>query len=243
MTRPEGQSTIVRNALELLAENGLEEMATAFEILINESMKLERAEFLGAGFYERTDERRGHANGFKPKSLNSRLGRLDLDIPQVRNIDDGEGFYPKSLERGERSERALKLAIAEMYVRGVSTRKVKRITEQLCGLNISSAQVSRASALLDEELESWRTRELGEVAYLVLDTRYEKVRHGGAVVDCAVLIAAGVLPNGKRTILGTSVSLSEAEVHWREFLSGLQERGLRGVRMRPTRLGFDFRRQ
>ena len=231
MTRSDDQSTIVRAALELLSENGLEEMATAFEILINESMKLERSEFLGADAYERTEGRRGYANGYKPKSLKTRLGKLDLSVPQVRDVDDGHGFYPRSLERGERSERALKLAIAEMYVRGVSTRKVKQITEELCGLDISSSQVSRASKLLDAELESWRCRELGEVAYVVLDARYEKVRHGGAVVDCAVLVAAGVLPDGKRTILGTSVSLSEAEVHWRAFLESLIARGLRGVRL------------
>lgn len=231
MTRPDDQSTIVRAALELLAENGLEEMATAFEILINESMKLERSEFLGARSHERTEERRGYANGYKPKSLKTRLGKLNLAIPQVREVADGESFYPKALERGERSERALKLAVAEMYVRGVSTRKVKQITEELCGLEISSTQVSRAARLLDDELEEWRSRELGESTYLVLDARYEKVRHGGSVVDCAVLIAAAVLPNGKRTILGTSVSLSEAEVHWRAFLESLIARGLRGVRM------------
>ncbi len=231
MTRPDDQSTIVRAALELLTENGLDEMATALEILINESMKLERDEFLGAAAYERTEERRGYANGFKPKSLKTRLGKLHLAVPQVRNVAGGESFYPKSLERGERSERALKLAIAEMYVRGVSTRKVKQITEELCGLDISSSQVSRAAKLLDEELEGWRTRELGEISYIILDARYEKVRHGGSVVDCAVLIAAGVLPNGKRTVLGTSVSLSEAEVHWRTFLESLIARGLRGVRL------------
>lgn len=229
MTRPEDQSTTVRAALEFLAENGLEEMATAFEILINESMKLERSEFLRAEAFQRTEERRGYANGFKPKSLKTRLGKLDLAVPQVREVADGESFYPKSLERGERSERALKLAVAEMYVCGVSTRKVKQVTEELCGLEISSSQVSRASKLLDEELESWRSRELGETPYLILDARYEKVRHGGAVRDCAVLIAAAVLPNGKRTILGVSVSLSEAEVHWRAFLESLIARGLRGV--------------
>lgn len=231
MTRSDDQSTIVRAALELLAENGLKEMATAIEILINESMKLERDEFLGAAAYERTGERRGYANGFKPKTLKSRLGQLELAVPQVRDVVDGAAFYPNSLERGERAERALKLAIAEMYVRGVSTRKVKEITKELCGLDVSSSQVSRAAKLLDEELESWRSRPLGEVAYVVLDARYEKVRHGGSVVDCAVLIAAGVLPNGKRTVLGVSVSLSEAEVHWRNFLESLIVRGLRGVRL------------
>jgi transposase-like protein len=125
----------------------------------------------------------------------------------------------------------LKLAIAEMYVTGVSTRKVAQITQELCGIDISSAQVSRASALLDEELDSWRQRPLGEIPYLVLDARYEKVRHGGHVVDVALLLAIGVQADGKRSVLGVSVSLSEAEVHWRTFLNSLLERGMKGVRM------------
>ena len=148
-------------------------------------------------------------------------------MPQTRDVE----FYPKSLERGVRSERALKLAIAEMYVQGVSTRKVTKITSELCGLDVSSSQVSRAAKLLDAELQSWRERPLGKLLYLTLDARYEKVRHGGTVVDCAVLIAIGVLPNGKRTVLGVSAKLSEAEVHWRDFLQSLVERGLHGIEM------------
>jgi len=112
-----------------------------------------------------------------------------------------------------------------MYVRGVS-RKVTKVLEAMCGLEVTSTQVSRAAQLLDEELIRWRERPLGEILYLLLDARYEKVRHGGSVVSCAVLMAAGVTKDGKRTVLGVSVSLSEAETHWREFLSSLQERGL-----------------
>ena len=118
-----------------------------------------------------------------------------------------------------------------MYVQGVSTRKVAAITQELCGHEVSSSQVSRAAEALDEELDQWRNRPLGETPYLILDARYEKVRHGGSVVDCAVLIAIGLLPDGKRSILGVSVSLSEAEVHWRQFLESLQTRGLHGVRL------------
>jgi transposase-like protein len=216
--------------LELLAAHGFEGMAGAMEILLNEAMSLERDDFLGAAPYERSPERRGHANGFKGKRVKSRLGELQLQVPQVRDVEDGEGFYPRALERGERSERALKLALAEMYVKGVSTRKVAAITKELCGLEVSSAQVSRAAAELDEELEAWRTRPLGRMDYLVLDARYEKVRHGGRVVSVAVLVAIGIDPEGHRSILGVSVSLSEAEVHWREFLSSLRKRGLHGMR-------------
>jgi transposase-like protein len=195
-------------------------------------MKLERAQFLGAGPFERSDDRIGHANGFKPRRLQTRVGTLDLAIPQVRGLEDGTpGFYPQSLERGVRSERALKLALAEMYVQGVSTRKVLAITEKLCGFEVSSTQVSRAMQALDAELQSWRDRPIGEIPYLILDARYEKVRQAGAVIDCAVLIAIGVTPQGKRTILGVSVSLSEAEVHWRQFLASLRQRGLHGVRL------------
>jgi transposase-like protein len=123
------------------------------------------------------------------------------------------------------------LALAEMYVQGVSTRKVAAITEQLCGTSISTAQVSRAAKLLDEELEAWRNRPLGETPYLFLDARYEKVRQGGSVRDAAILIASGVKRDGKRAILGVSLSLSEAEEHWRTFLESLIARGLSGVEL------------
>ncbi len=151
-----------------------------------------------------------------------------MQVPQVRGEIE---FYPSALERGVRSERALKCAIAEMYVKGVSTRKVTAVMSELCGLEVSSTQVSRAIRLLDEELNEWRNRPLGEVPYVFLDARYEKVRHGGAVVSCAVLMAFGVDESGHRTVLGVSVSLSEAEVHWRDFFAGLQARGLSGVRL------------
>jgi transposase-like protein len=219
----------LREVLEVLIEHGLDGMSTAMEMIFNEAMKLERSSFLRAGLHERTPERKGYANGYKGKKVRSRVGELELRIPQVRDTEDG--FYPKSLEKGLRSERALRIAIAEMYIQGVSTRRVAEITRELCGLEVTSADVSRASKLLDEELESWRQRPIGEIPYLILDARYEKVRAGGSVVDCAVLVAVGVRVDGKRTVLGVSVSLSEAEVHWREFLESLQQRGMYGVRM------------
>jgi transposase-like protein len=196
------------------------------QLILNQAMLIERSQALGAKPYERSADRRGHANGFKPRTVLSRLGKLELKVPQTRGVE----FYPSALERGERSERALKLAIAEMYVQGVSTRKVAAVLEELCGSDVSSSQVSRAAKLLDDELEKWRSRPLGETPYLILDARYEKVRHQGEVVSCAVLTAIGILPDGRRSILGTSVALSEAEVHWRDFLASLQARGLTGVR-------------
>jgi putative transposase len=215
------------DVLELLAEQGFEGMARAMQTLLNEAMKLERADVLGAKPYERTADRRGYANGFKPKTVHTRVGDLHLAVPQTRGVE----FYPSALERGTRSERALKLAIAEMYIQGVSTRKVTEVMKELCGLEVTSSQVSRAVQALDAELTAWRERPLGEIEYLFLDARYENVRVGGTVVSCALLVATGVTPDGRRTVLGLSVSLSEAEVHWREFLAGLQARGLHGVRL------------
>ena len=132
MTRDD-ESNPFQTVLQLLADEGFDGFATALEILLNEAMKLERAAVLQAEPYQRTPQRRGHANGFKPKTVLCRLGKLQLAIPQTRGIE----FYPSVLERGERSERALKLALAEMYVQGVSTRKVAAITQELCGTEVT----------------------------------------------------------------------------------------------------------
>jgi transposase-like protein len=218
----------MNHAMEILIEHGFGGMDQAMAILVNEAMKIERSKVLRAGAYERTPDRMGHANGFKAKNVKSRLGNLDLRIPQVRG--DVE-FYPSALEKGERSERALKLSMAQMYIEGVTTRKVSSVLRKMCGLDFSSSDVSRATSLLDDELEKWRTRPLGKVEYLIIDARYEKVRMNGSVVSCAVLIATGVLADGKRSVLGVSVSMSEAEVHWREFLLSLKKRGLHGVKL------------
>ena len=219
------QDKTINDVLELLVAEGFEGMADAMSIMLNEAMRLDRSWHLGAGPWERSEGRQGYANGYKPKQVKTRIGNLSLQIPQTRDTD----FYPASLERGIRSERALKLALAEMYVQGVSTRKVAKITQELCGFEISSSQVSRATALLDDQLIAWRERPLGSFPYVILDACYEKVRHGGRVIDCAVLIALGVDSAGKRQILGCSVSLSEAEPHWRAFLSSLKDRGLHGM--------------
>jgi len=221
------ESTGVDAAMELIMQEGFEGLGDAVRTLINEAMRIERSRHLGAGPWERAEDRQGHANGYKAKTVRSRLGELTLAVPQVR---DGS-FYPSALERGIRSERALKLALAEMYIQGVSTRKVAKITEELCGFEVSSSEVSRCTRLLDEDLTAWRRRALGACPYVVLDARYEKVRHGGQVIDCAVLVALGVRADGKRDILGISVALSEAEVHWRQFLTELKDRGLHGIEL------------
>lgn len=216
------------DAMELLIENGFDGMANVLQILLNEAMKIEREDALAAGPYQRTPNRKGYANGFKPKTVDTRMGRIAVDVPQVRG--DVE-FYPSALQKGCRSERALKVAIAEMYVKGISTRRVTSVLEKMCGLDVSSTQVSRAAKMLDGELDKWRNRSLGQYLYLILDAHYEKVRINGSVQSCAVFTAIGINTDGKREILGVSVSLSEAEVHWREFLRSLLDRGLHGVRL------------
>jgi len=226
MTR-QNHCTLPDEIVEQLVSQGMDAIPEMIRTLINFAMKIERQAHLGAGPYERTPERQDYANGYKPKTVNTRMGAITFDVPQVRKGD----FYPSALEKGIRSERALKLALAEMYVQGVSTRKVAAITEELCGVHVSSTQVSQAAAELDALLEAWRNRPLGRYRYLYLDARYEKVREDGQVRDAAVLIATGVNEQGKRDILGVSTSLSEAEVHWRTFLQSLTQRGLHGVEL------------
>jgi len=213
------------NALNAILSNGLEGLPEAISTLINHAMLIERERHLGAAAYQRTEQRDGRANGFKERTLATRIGPVDLRIPQVR--DCSEPFYPTALERGQRSEKALAATLAEMYLQGVSTRRVTKVMETLCGFQVSSNQVSKATKELDEQIEAWRTRPIEPIAHLVLDAMYEDVRYDKLVRRCAVLIAVGVrVSDGKRTILGVSVSLSEAEVHWRDFLRGLKERGL-----------------
>ncbi len=219
--------TLPAELMEQVAEQGLEALPELIRIVINAAMQAERSEYLQAEPYQHTDERRGYANGFKPKTMRTRVGDITFAVPQVR----AGGFYPQALEKGLRSERALTLALAEMYVQGVSTRKVKAITEQLCGVNINSSAVSQAASQLDSELAKWRERPLGNYPFLFLDAYYEQVREDGQVRDLAVLVAVGVNPAGKREILGVSVSLSEHEVHWRTFLESLKQRGLGGVQL------------
>ena len=219
--------TLPAELLEQVQEQGLDVLPELIRVILNTAMQAERSEHLSAAPYQHTQERRGYANGFKPKTMRTRVGEITFAVPQVRE----GGFYPQALEKGLRSERALTLALAEMYVQGVSTRKVKAITEQLCGVNVSSAQVSRAAAQMDDELEKWRERPLGEYPFLFLDAYYEQVREDGQVRHLAILIAIAVTPAGKREILGVSVSLSEHEVHWRTFLESLKRRGLGGVQL------------
>ena len=222
------KDTAVEAILEQLIEHGPGEIAEIFSRAFELAMQIERERFLGAEFYERTAGRQGYANGYKPKRIDTPAGSVTVQVPKTAG-HDAEPFYPQSLERGRRSVRAVMLAVAEMYIKGVSTRDVEAVMKEFGIESLSSSQVSRATKLLDEELNAWRNRPLGEIKYLIIDARYEKVRQGGVVRDCAVFSAIGVGPDERRRVLGVSVALSEAEVHWREFFEGLVARGMRGV--------------
>jgi len=177
---------IIEDLVELINEHGgIDSFSQAMSLLMDKAMTIERADVLGAEPYERVNTRCGYANGFKPKTLHTRMGDVPVRVPQVR----GEvRFYPCALTKGSQTERALTLAVAEMYIQGVSTRKVKPILEKLVGHGISSSSVSKATAELDEVLRTWRNRSLNTqpTPYLILDARYEKARIGGIVRDGGV---------------------------------------------------------
>jgi putative transposase len=205
-----------RNCSDLLAlwqegsENGGDALRHLLQVLIQELLEEEMTKFLGAGHYERRHERRGWRNGYKPRTFKTRVGRL---------------------ERYQRSEKALALAAMQMYLQGVSTRKVKKVVEALCGLDISRSQVSVLTKRLEEEIQVWRNRRLEKsYPYLVVDARYEKVRHGGHIVSKAVLIVVGVREDDIREILGTWISHGETESTWSQAFEELKSRGLQGVK-------------
>ena len=221
------QDTAIEALMEQLIANGSEDMAAVFAGLFDLAMRIERERFLGAEHYERAPDRRGYANGYKPKKVDTPAGTVTVNVPKTAGHDGP--FYPQSLERGRRSSRAVMLAVAEMYVKGVSTRDAEAVLKEFGIESLSSTQVSRVAKLLDDELEAWRSRPLGEIRYLIVDARYEKVREGGVVRDAAVLSAMGIGPDERRRVLGVSCALSEAEVHWRAFLESLIQRGMHGI--------------
>ena len=218
--------TLTHDTINTLLQNGLfEGIPLIAEMLANAAMILERTYHLKAGAYERCEARDGRSNGFKPKGLQTSFGKLALNVPQVRG--SSEPFQSSLFEKGSRTDRALKVAIAEMYLQGVSTRRVTTVMEKLCGMEVTSCQVSRLTAELDAQFEQWRTRPLPQIAFLILDATYIKVRVDGAVRDCAVFSAIGIRrSDGKRMALGVSAAISEAEPHWRAFLNTLKDRGI-----------------
>ena len=207
-------------------EAGDDPIRALMQVLLQGLMEEEMTAHVGAEPYERTEGRRGHRNGYKPRSLKTRVGTLDLLVPQDR---EGQ-FRTELFQRYQRSEKALVLALVQMYLEGVSTRKVKRITEQLCGLEISRSQVSALVVDLQAEIDAWRSRPLAKrYPYLVIDARYEKVRRRPHVVSQAVLVVVGIGEDGRREVLGTYLADSESEATWSDVFKDLKGRGLEGV--------------
>jgi putative transposase len=199
------------------------------ERVIQEILEAEMAAHLHADLYERTATRTGYRNGSKPRHLNTRVGTLSLQVPQDR---DGT-FSTQLFARYQRNEKAIVLALMEMYVEGVSTRNVRAITEALCGTSFSKSLVSELAGQLDAELGAWCNRPLTETTYpyLSVDARYEHVRQGGQIVSQGVLIVAGVRADGHREILAVAVADTESEATYHQVFRALKERGLSGVRL------------
>jgi len=196
--------------------------------ILQEVLETEMDEALGAEKGERTASRRGYRSGYYGRTLVTRVGKLELRVPQDRQGH----FRTEVFERYQRSEKALVGAMTEMYVQGVSTRKVKAITEELCGHEVSASTISRLNVKLDEELERFAKRRLSEAyPYLILDARYEKVREDGVITSQAVMIAIGVDWEGRRNVLAVELANRESQSSWREFCLGLKERGLHGVEL------------
>jgi len=226
MARPKEEDSGLLGVLQGEMTKGDDPIRALMRRMVQELLEEEMTSHLNAEPYSRTEERRGYRNGYKPRTLMTRVGRLELMVPK-----DREGrFQTELFEKYQRSEKALVLAIAEMYVAGVSTRKVKKITEELCGLEISRSQVSSLVKHLEEEIQQWRMRPLDkQYPYLVVDARYEKIRRDGAVIPQGVLIVVGVDEEGLREALGVWCADLESEATWSRVFRELKERGLTGV--------------
>jgi len=200
------------------------------EVLLQATMQSEVSQHIGAERHQRSEDRTGHRNGTKPRKVKTRVGELELQVPQVRGCDP---YHPSMFNKWQRSERALLVACGEMYFQGVSTRNVRNVLDKMCGGDISSATVSRVAQELDEKLLTFRHRRLDatEWPYLHIDARYEKVRVDGHVVSQAVLVAVGYNSSGRREVLDWRIGNSESESTWGQQFRDLKDRGLKGVKL------------
>lgn len=204
-------------------------LRTIVERVLQQFLEVEMSAHIGAAPYERTEARKGHRNGYKSRMLKTRVGTLELLVPQ-----DREGTFSTELfTRYQRNEKALVLALMEMYVEGVSTRKVKEVTQELCGTAFSKSTVSRLAGELDAELQAWRTRPLEAEAYpyLLVDARYEKVRVGSKIISEGVLVVKALRDDGYREIVAVDVADTESEATYQQLFRSLKERGLSGVEL------------
>lgn len=227
MTQGKFSKNFAKSEVKGLFSDNPEELRKLIENVCQQILEEEITEHLQAKWHERTSKRKGRRNGYKPRKIITRVGEINLDKPQVR-----EGsFNTKLFDRYQRSEKALCLALMESYIQGVSTRRTKKITREMCGTEFSATTISNLSKKLDEELDKFRNRDLSDkqYRYLIIDARYEKVRVNKAVVDQAVLIIAGITEDGYREILGVDIAELESESSWSEIFSNLKRRGLKGV--------------
>ena len=226
MTKSEGRPALAA-VKDLLAANS-DGLRAIVHAVMQEMLEAEMTDALGAEKGERTPTRLGYRAGYYTRTLVTRVGKLELRVPQ-----DWDGRFSTELfERYQRSEQALVATLAEMYVQGVSTRKVKAITEELCGHSFSASAISAINKRLDESLAAFAQRPLAEpFPYLILDARYEKVREGGIVTSQAVLIAVGIDWDGQRQVLAVDMANRESRSSWKDFLLGLRARGLHGVEL------------
>ena len=195
---------------------------------LQQFLEAEITSFLQADPYERTGDRTGYRNGYKPRIVKTRVGRIELSVPQ-----DREGRFSSELfARFQRSEKALILALQEAYLQGVSTRKVTKITEALCGTSFSKSQVSQLCQDLDADINAWRERPLDQAyPYLIIDATYLHIRSGGQVASEGVLIVSGIAESGHRDILALDVAHTETEATYADLFKDLKKRGLKGVQL------------
>lgn len=219
---------VLANLNNLFTDPG--RLRRVLEVLLEQAMEHEVDAHLGAGYHERSSDRRGHRNGYKPRHLKTRVGEIDVSVPQVRGCDP---YHPSMFAKYQRSERALLVACAEMYFQGVSTRNVQHVLETMCDGDISAMTVSRIASEIDEKLDMFRSRRLDHhpYPYVQIDARYEKVRVDGRVVSQAVLTVMGYNMLGVKEILDWRVDDSESEQTWSDVFRGLKDRGLYGVQL------------
>ena len=219
--------TLNKEILHYLFSSNDKGMKMLLEQIINQILEQQRTEQINAELYERTDNRKAYRNGYKTRKLNTRVGNLILNIPQIRN-----GIFSTELfDRYQRSEQALLLALMEMVIKGVSTRKIKDITEELCGTEFSASTVSELCKRLDTVVQEWKERNLKDKRYpfLIVDALVIKIRENHRVKPYSALIATGINDKGYREILGLEIGNSESEQSWSDFFRHLKQRGLKGA--------------
>lgn len=217
------------NAMELIEADGPPKdlLRSLVQSALQDVIREEFNQFLGSAPYERTEERTGYRNGSYQRSFKTRAGTIELEIPRDRSGN----FSPSLFEKYERTEQAFMLAMIEMYFQGVSTRKITKVVEELCGTSVSASTVSNLTRKLDVPLEAWRRRKLehDKYLYLVVDAHYEDVRREGQVMSTAALWVIGIKENGYREHLGVWSGAAESVASWSEVFGDLVQRGLKGV--------------